>query len=332
MQHEHDDNAKTIRSYGLSRILIQHRQTLISSSIILSTAILLTVIFIIVHTTFYADKKIVQIENTIRSISAQERFSQVQLEILKRETELYRKASYNSSNVADKPFAIVIPYSKHHIKQLMNNFKTWSKHSPWIGQATHPVDIILYYDQEKTDETYILGQFKQYQLDTQFDRILFKYAKLIEPGKSNQFYALMDDKEFRASYPYFFYMDSNTFPIRSGWLKMLYDITYYRVRPFWVQGSTYRGERPMSRFYQLYIDANAIYSTSDEFHAFLTIVRNYRYSSFDADIFLFFMDKNEYRFDWHKYVYTDVILNLENSQRDIDTDSNRQTYLVHKLY
>lgn len=144
------------------------------------------------------------------------------------------------------------------------------------------------------------------------------------------------------------YMEPDLRPIRSNWLITCMLEVAWPQSNFWVKGSIFRGKRgtlsAVSYVPNLYhINGNAFYNVgSSEFRTFyFRTLRPYiehehgdSLNAYDTDFFEYAMDTKNYesfRHIVHKFVYTDVILNMWHTNYSISEIQavHPHSYLVH---
>jgi len=156
-------------------------------------------------------------------------------------------------------------------------------------------------------------------------------------GTVTQFYRLiLDHAHMERYYTHAFYMETDTRPMRSGWLQALYRVTDSSV---WVKGSIMRypkptvlGFEPYRSIYLYHINGNAIYRLGCPcFKSFLRSVREtYRDYAFDTSMAFYRLELRRYALFQriaHRFAFTDVMADWCDYEFSLSDLGN--TYLVH---
>jgi hypothetical protein len=238
-------------------------------------------------------------------------------------------------------FAVVMPFIAAQLDKLIKNLERWgtNDYNPGREHST-PTDLIFFFNRAKDTvvEQKLKDTVQRLSLGTYFKSILFMYANLNDQqdkypiAASRMFYMLHNNPQIRRNYAYYYYMEPDSIPIRSGWLDFVRELTFNRPRPFWSMGSIYRGTVAQSPKDRVHINGNAVYTTAEDYHLFLCRLLENQFFVFDVDPFYYFFHHYEdQQAFWHNFVFADFIVNVartEYTEEKMKKD-NPYTYLVH---
>lgn len=192
-------------------------------------------------------------------------------------------------------FAIVIPFISRQLPRLSLHLTAWSKHVACDQRVTslssNIVIRLLFYSDEGQISRHAKTRLEAIFNDIGaskgcfsggWDMIYGAVPKAINNhacGACYQFYKVF--RILKGRYDYFFLMEPDILPIRSGWLTALYMETVI-VSPgqdFWIKGSNQKCSRyygDIARRRDWHINGNALYKVDDRlFEMFLHSVRSY---------------------------------------------------------
>ena len=274
--------------------------------------------------------------------------------------------SSKSLNMERKKFALVIPFPKSQLPQVLTQLKRWRSYRPCTGVSKvyhDSTDLIFYFHKTENLEMehsvmkeLTKSETASGELRSEFhcfnSNIQFWYANLLGtedsyPSSANHmFYRLVYDPRLYTQYQYFFYAEPDTYPIRDGWLNRLLNQAYLTESSWWVSGSVYRGSAGSNAkdkskdgdlgqmFYNLHINGNALYNTVAGFREYLSSVRaKIPTEPFDTAMtrYLFHTSWRVTREEWSHFIYSDFIINLWKTDwktQDI-VSQYPHTFLVH---
>ena len=144
-------------------------------------------------------------------------------------------------------------------------------------------------------------------------------CRRVATGPNNLFYPLMDDDALHdGSYDYAFWMETDAFPVQSGWLDRLLEESQ-SPRGFWRKGPTQRPLHTPALLgmvgpHHYHMNAVGWYRLGDPcYREYLRRVRReHAEQPFDVSQHRFLHDRAHFRIfqEWaHKFVYTDVLQN-----------------------
>lgn len=251
---------------------------------------------------------------------------------------------------------VVIPFA-NDLDKLEENINRWKTVAPSASKfkVSPFVDLLFYFhrdlatsSQRSRVEQLIqkvseLNAFKSIKTHSAY---LGKWDDRYPLGPSNMFFKLMLETPLieDAGYSFMFWMEPDCFPIKSGWLDILYNLAT-TSGPFWVLGSARRDEFVEDKQYRYaydHINGNALYRLDDPiFRSYLDAVhedfsQNFKkyLRSFDVAIALYkksLKPFTRYSELHHHFVYTDLIQNVYRSKTNVTEliTSHPETYIVH---
>jgi hypothetical protein len=326
---------------------------------ITSALILFMIIFSIITSSRNAWKRLDELESYKKVIQQENNFKRMILSTRINETKFLRQIISETNHqdhllyyydqywrtMSKSNMAIIMPYIASQVEKILINLSRWKEYKPFFNKTLTrtfrtPIDFIFYFNRKYNAEIEhkIRSHIIELGLDKYLGVISFMYAELSDLqdpyplGTSHMFYRLIDNNTIREKYAYFFYMEPDSLPIRSGWMDVLHDITFSQTNPFWVQGSMYRGVVELAPSQRLHINGNAIYSTSDDYHEFLRAVLKYKFHVFDVDQYEYLKTyPNKHIAIAHKFIYTDYIMNMYHTHYNetILKRDNPNTYIIH---
>lgn len=257
----------------------------------------------------------------------------------------YRGRTKKSSEMERKKFALVVPFPRSQLSQVIKQLKRWRSYRPCSGVSKvyrDKTDLIFYFhkaeDQEMeqsimrelTKNETVNGDLRS-ELHCFHPNIQFWYTNLLDtedtyPASANHmFYRLLYEPKLFTQYQYFFYAEPDTFPVRDGWLNRLLNHAYMIDSSWWISGSVYRGNLWTSgahptkdgdsgeTSYNLHINGNALYNTAAELREFMGKVRvSMPQEAFDTASLRYLLLTNwkVTREVWNHFIFSDFIINL----------------------
>jgi hypothetical protein len=277
--------------------------------------------------------------------------------------------SHKDKQPINKKFThLVMPFHIKQMEKVEENIKKWAKYKPCIEEPIEKIrnqmpKFIFYVgysenlpnvtEKLKVKFAYLLDYLKcfsngdqidivELKIDNQNDNHLLGSMLMLE-------YMLKTSTTMFANSSYIFYMEPDTRPFRSDWLKALQNEV--GLNEFWIRGCSYWDDAqyrdPSQLKYPYHINGNAFYNIGDtEFIKFyFETLKQYVRSKHGDQPYPFDLFVIEYLLDientdysrkvLHKFLYTEVIFNTQNifSNDIMTTDLIRsypRTYLSHR--
>jgi hypothetical protein len=246
--------------------------------------------------------------------------------------------------------AVVMPVCHHDYGQIKTNLTKWETYKPFLSDSDQKYDLVFYYNRklsssvkshiEKIVESLntIKRSFnKIYIRSANLAKLEDKYDKSTKIGPNLQFFHIMD--KLKDSYQYIFLMETDCYPIKTGWLSELHSQAVNQNPSFWVKGSVYRGTRKSA--HRVHINGNALYHIGDPlFQKFLGRLRKYleyhkHKHAYDLGIFKYLNEDSNWREMQtliQKFVFTHNVQNYwahDTVQVKDILEKYPQTYLIH---
>ena len=247
------------------------------------------------------------------------------------------------------PFKIVMPFHINQTEKLIDNIKSWSQFKPCVEKNIN-VELVFFYGhslESFAEKEAFINEISKHVDRFCFQRIHFVEFRFKSKGDDShingarmmfQHMLFMQDDAFKNT-DFVFYMEPDTYPIRSSWLNAVQN--NIGDGNFWIKGAIFRGNSKIiineNSFY-FHINGNATYKISDENYIkfWQFVFKNYgdRSRGYDVSYYDYFFHKNFHssnRSFLYKFKYTDMIQNLVSSKysKQYVSIQHKNTYFVH---
>jgi len=186
---------------------------------------------------------------------------------------------------------VFVPTNAREIEAILDNFRLWAEPalSPSAdGPLVHKPALVFVFNNTSAmnQQNRIASAFREYGMGRYFRDIRFEYLDLegehdayirdytqpvgdrgYKAGPNGQFFASL--RKVAGHGRYAFLMETDCLPVRRGWLSQIQKLVN-TAEPFWIMGSSYRGQQMLSKDSVRHINGNSVYAVGDpDFQAFV---------------------------------------------------------------
>lgn len=241
---------------------------------------------------------------------------------------------------SNSSLAIVIPFPERDLEAAISHIRLWNlpQFSPILGENIYKnrTDLIFYTATKSKNFDKEFEHFKlKYQNDFQSISSIFSSFQIISAnltdsrnkfqmdlfsgqvnaaGSTEMFYPLMTKalKNFSNPYSFIFYHETDTWPIRPGWLSEFQKVIFGPDSDFWFLGTQQRQRVIPGGRVHPYMNGNFVARIENECVRNLLdkIHQEYRYLPYDISFLRYLLINNNFRITQHvipRIQYTNLI-------------------------